>query len=60
MSATAEHPLTQQDGVEIKQADGQPCDPEGEDLLNAATFSPPTLEVGPNVFIEYCDRVSLH
>ena len=40
-----------------KQA--SPCDPEGEDLMNPATFSPPTLTVGPNVFIEYCDRVSL-
>ncbi|KAG7529421.1 hypothetical protein FFLO_05649 [Filobasidium floriforme] len=38
---------------------GQPCDPEGEDLMNAATFSPPSLAVGPNVYIEYCDRVSL-
>jgi hypothetical protein len=37
---------------------GQPCDPEGEDLMNAATFSPPSLAVGPNVYIEYCDRVS--
>jgi predicted Rdx family selenoprotein len=38
----------------------QPCDPEGQDLMNPQTFSPPSLDaVGPNVYIEYCDRVSL-
>lgn len=29
-----------------------------EDVMNPQTFSPPSLNVGPNVYIEYCDRVS--
>lgn len=31
---------------------------EVEDVMKPETFLPPSMKVGPSVYIEYCDRVS--
>jgi hypothetical protein len=35
-----------------------PGDAQEEDVTDPKTFTPPSLTVGPNIYVEYCDRVS--
>jgi hypothetical protein len=41
-----------------EQPEGRGEQAQEEDVTDPKTFSPPAMIPGPNVYIEYCDRVS--
>jgi hypothetical protein len=51
--------ISTSNGNKDKAAQEQPIkQATEEDIMNPETFAPPSLASGPNVYIEYCDRVS--
>jgi len=43
-----------------EQPEGRGEQAREEDVTDPKTFSPPSMITGPNIYIEYCDRVSAY